>query len=159
MEAEGVRAGVRDGGGSQGRAEGPEEVGCLCSCYLSKGRHVRLDVIKQVPQLIQPPIETKKCRGWICAGVSRPNQQQYCKSKGLGNHSLLHATWAERKQGLGASLGGWGGNIRVLSVRGKQDGRSGTCPTTFRIFLRRSEERRVGKECLRLCRSRWSPYH
>ena len=28
-----------------------------------------------------------------------------------------------------------------------------------RIDLMRSEERRVGKECLRLCRSRWSPYH
>ena len=27
------------------------------------------------------------------------------------------------------------------------------------LFFRRSEERRVGKECLRLCRSRWSPYH
>ena len=26
-------------------------------------------------------------------------------------------------------------------------------------FGARSEERRVGKECLRLCRSRWSPYH
>ena len=26
-------------------------------------------------------------------------------------------------------------------------------------ILNRSEERRVGKECLRLCRSRWSPYH
>ena len=26
-------------------------------------------------------------------------------------------------------------------------------------FSARSEERRVGKECLRLCRSRWSPYH
>ena len=26
-------------------------------------------------------------------------------------------------------------------------------------YLNRSEERRVGKECLRLCRSRWSPYH
>ena len=26
-------------------------------------------------------------------------------------------------------------------------------------FNSRSEERRVGKECLRLCRSRWSPYH
>jgi serine/threonine protein kinase len=25
--------------------------------------------------------------------------------------------------------------------------------------IRRSEERRVGKECRRLCRSRWSPYH
>ena len=26
-------------------------------------------------------------------------------------------------------------------------------------IVTRSEERRVGKECLRLCRSRWSPYH
>ena len=25
--------------------------------------------------------------------------------------------------------------------------------------LPRSEERRVGKECISLCRSRWSPYH
>jgi serine/threonine protein kinase len=25
--------------------------------------------------------------------------------------------------------------------------------------VERSEERRVGKECRRLCRSRWSPYH
>ena len=27
------------------------------------------------------------------------------------------------------------------------------------VSQRRSVERRVGKECLRLCRSRWSPYH
>ena len=27
------------------------------------------------------------------------------------------------------------------------------------VWNARSEERRVGKECLRLCRSRWSPYH
>ena len=27
------------------------------------------------------------------------------------------------------------------------------------VEITRSEERRVGKECLRLCRSRWSPYH
>ena len=27
------------------------------------------------------------------------------------------------------------------------------------VMVVRSEERRVGKECLRLCRSRWSPYH
>ena len=26
-------------------------------------------------------------------------------------------------------------------------------------WLARSEERRVGKECYALCRSRWSPYH
>src|SRR3546814_19965936 len=27
------------------------------------------------------------------------------------------------------------------------------------IFCERSEERRVGKECVSTCRSRWSPYH
>ena len=27
------------------------------------------------------------------------------------------------------------------------------------VIARRSEERRVGKECLCACRSRWSPYH
>jgi large subunit ribosomal protein L24 len=27
------------------------------------------------------------------------------------------------------------------------------------VHVSRSEERRVGKECRRLCRSRWSPYH
>ena len=33
-------------------------------------------------------------------------------------------------------------------------------PTVTRAATRmRSEERRVGKECERLCRSRWSPYH
>src|SRR3546814_10498112 len=28
-----------------------------------------------------------------------------------------------------------------------------------RVGHRRSEERRVGKECVSTCRSRWSPYH
>ena len=27
------------------------------------------------------------------------------------------------------------------------------------VDYRRSEERRVGKECVSTCRSRWSPYH
>ena len=27
------------------------------------------------------------------------------------------------------------------------------------VSILRSEERRVGKECVSLCRSRWSPYH
>src|SRR3546814_3228258 len=29
----------------------------------------------------------------------------------------------------------------------------------FPTFPARSEERRVGKECVSTCRSRWSPYH
>jgi hypothetical protein len=31
--------------------------------------------------------------------------------------------------------------------------------TLYTMSSQRSEERRVGKECRRLCRSRWSPYH
>src|SRR3546814_15098583 len=31
--------------------------------------------------------------------------------------------------------------------------------TALEVFLGRSEERRVGKECVSTCRSRWSPYH
>ena len=29
----------------------------------------------------------------------------------------------------------------------------------YQLGAERSEERRVGKECVSLCRSRWSPYH
>src|SRR3546814_13798036 len=44
---------------------------------------------------------------------------------------------------------------------------SGLSPTTLdkaltdwsHHFAFRSEERRVGKECVRPCRSRWAPYH
>src|SRR3546814_1291639 len=32
-------------------------------------------------------------------------------------------------------------------------------PPGHRRLDRRSEERRVGKECVSTCRSRWSPYH
>src|SRR3546814_20888487 len=28
-----------------------------------------------------------------------------------------------------------------------------------KVYVARSEERRVGKECVSTCRSRWSPYH
>ena len=44
------------------------------------------------------------------------------------------------------------GYIEDFAVR-DQEGKS-----VIEIGLR-SEERRVGKECERLCRSRWSPYH
>ena len=36
---------------------------------------------------------------------------------------------------------------------------TGAAATYGAAVENRSEERRVGKECLRLCRSRWSPYH
>ena len=42
--------------------------------------------------------------------------------------------------------------------RGLQTGMIEIAPLAF-MRGRRSEERRVGKECLAVCRSRWSPYH
>jgi TRAP-type mannitol/chloroaromatic compound transport system substrate-binding protein len=47
----------------------------------------------------------------------------------------------------GAQMGGW---FRK-EIKGVADLKG--------LKMRRSEERRVGKECRRLCRSRWSPYH
>src|SRR3546814_10798718 len=35
----------------------------------------------------------------------------------------------------------------------------GTLMVTTEFRHKRSEERRVGKECVSTCRSRWSPYH
>src|SRR3546814_14251723 len=42
---------------------------------------------------------------------------------------------------------------RVESVSGKVSNE------LIRAGILRSEERRVGKECVSTCRSRWSPYH
>ena len=44
----------------------------------------------------------------------------------------------------------------VTVVREDKNGTKASATYTPSV---RSEERRVGKECLRLCRSRWSPYH
>src|SRR3546814_9672551 len=59
------------------------------------------------------------------------------------------------------------GPLRSLSpptpASGEADAVFGQCwrqPMVFFLEPRiRSEERRVGKECVSTCRSRWSPYH
>jgi predicted butyrate kinase (DUF1464 family) len=53
-----------------------------------------------------------------------------------------------KKTGAGLVVGPSGFGIPVTAVKEIGDRE-----------LFRSEERRVGKECRRLCRSRWSPYH
>src|SRR3546814_12020848 len=45
-----------------------------------------------------------------------------------------------------------------LEVTNRRDGTSGTSFSRREIDCR-SEERRVGKECVSTCRSRWSRYH
>src|SRR3546814_15629601 len=45
-------------------------------------------------------------------------------------------------------------NMRILQGSAKK---LGLAPE--KVVVTRSEERRVGKECVSTCRSRWSPYH
>ena len=45
--------------------------------------------------------------------------------------------------------------VTQVADPGGRDQRQGGGNETHRVKIRRSEERRVGKEC----RSRWSPYH
>ena len=51
------------------------------------------------------------------------------------------------------------GAVRVSEAFLPDDGAAG--PKELKALRKhvRSEERRVGKECVSLCRSRWSPYH
>src|SRR3546814_8732813 len=49
-----------------------------------------------------------------------------------------------------------GAGQHCIGREGHQDTVHGSSPTTKGC---RSEERRVGKECVSTCRSRWSPYH
>ena len=52
-------------------------------------------------------------------------------------------------------------NLRATLNYSIEDGKLNkqAAPGRSKMESCRSEERRVGKECLRLCRSRWSPYH
>src|SRR3546814_14968477 len=62
---------------------------------------------------------------------------------------------------IGARVDGVaGGGIVVIMVRCDQSSPVGR-PGDFPLYVQgraRSEERRVGKECVSTCRSRWSPY-
>src|SRR3546814_15612763 len=68
-------------------------------------------------------------------------------------------------------VGVLGGDERDLNVQRERADAAGVAVLGARKFadlrhgrllcyaVRRSDERRVGKECVSTCRSRWSPYH
>src|SRR3546814_10914652 len=50
-------------------------------------------------------------------------------------------------------------DLRAYCIQRSAAARPGICSTSASAAPTRSEERRVGKECVSKCRSRWSPYH
>ena len=82
--------------------------------------------------------------GFMNTGLA---DEPYCTNIGFELHNFTNwraYTWADGQSGYVTS---------TPKVEGIVNGRHTI------ITSNRSEERRVGKECLRLCRSRWSPYH
>jgi PAS domain S-box-containing protein len=70
------------------------------------------------------------------------------------NHELLHTRFPQTLDMIRSEVLAnvyWRGELSHTTA----DGREVVVDSQWT----RSEERRVGKECRRLCRSRWSPYH
>src|SRR3546814_13170045 len=85
-----------------------------------------------------------------------------CGSDGLG-YILQRLVWRSSEDNCGATRPVLcaDGSLELLRWGDGQDDR---CAIDRRRVdshpvVRRSEERRVGKECVSTCRSRWSPYH
>ena len=110
--------------------------------------------------------ETNRDRVLPRAAQSRPSTRG--EGGGAGGWDRAHqrsACWegADRDGIRWPGVGRWGGDAAVTGrahVAGSAPS-SWLClfPLSIHHERSRSEERRVGKECLRLCRSRWSPYH
>src|SRR3546814_20972562 len=64
---------------------------------------------------------------------------------------------AEASASGGFRLKPHAGVFKIISERARLD--TGDAPTKRLDRSKRSEERRVGTECVRTCRSRWSPEH
>src|SRR3546814_4669963 len=75
--------------------------------------------------------------------IYRPDARR--RRQGCGERIYLHIIGRNDKDIFPSDLGGAPIARRKFSAE--------------KCFGQRSEERRVGKECVSTCRSRWSPYH
>src|SRR3546814_13215514 len=76
---------------------------------------------------------------------------------GADNHHVAHLNSPSRQTEIRDSDGTDGGAVPDMAAAGGFRGLFQIAG--LRVERRRSEERRVGKECVSTCRSRWSPYH
>ena len=86
--------------------------------------------------------------------VAEPPKVQWQRRQIVGLLVLALALAALLVGGIAYQHGAFSNHARIYFIA---DDVTGLSPgTTVRM---RSEERRVGKECIPPCRSRWSPYH
>src|SRR3546814_15535407 len=86
------------------------------------------------------PLAPEAGRGWChWRAPHHPRRRLYAE----GCRGVTYRRSVSRKLARGLALVGLVGTILLLAA----------------VVFFRSEERRVGKECVSTCRSRWSPYH
>src|SRR3546814_19705616 len=89
----------------------------------------------------------------LAAALTVDAESSFERGMDINVHALIRLLDACRLQG----------NTPKLLFASSVSTFGGELPETVDDYIRqtpqRSEERRVGKECVRTCRSRWSPYH
>src|SRR3546814_12078152 len=84
------------------------------------------------------------------------------KARGKGQEQKDDRNFSEKKREMFMDRAADAGHLDVSvenAENKKQGGEKRSWPAFARQNKKRSEERRVGKECVSTCRSRWSPYH
>src|SRR3546814_10663376 len=114
----------------------------LCTCFLfsSRRRHTRCALATGVQTCAHP--------------ISVCNERERARRRGIAQSSRAFTS--------SGSYPGWPSKLGLQArCLGAERG-LGICFCLVRnakLNRHRSEERRVGKECVSTCRSRWSPYH
>ena len=127
----------------------------LEKCYQDESEESLVDMFASY--LLMPPWAVRavyKRRGWSVNRCTPLQAYTISWQLGVGYETLIHhlfhslhmISWDQSKQLL---------KTTPQQLRCSLIG----CLPTHNLAIVRSEERRVGKECWHVCRSRWSPYH
>src|SRR3546814_5814050 len=103
--------------------------------FSSRRRHTRCALVTGV-QTCALPISNSIP---ICRSLARPLRHFWCKRK-TTTRTACTSRWS-------------------ITLRSPRHECQRKCICMHTVDTRRSEERRVGKECVSTCRSWWSPYH
>src|SRR3546814_15841686 len=112
--------------------------------------------MKKFLKLLKAALEAKKLSATV-VGILLAQAQHEAEAKKLsedaeGEFDKLRAHF----EVVGAKPAEDKDNLEAAKV---EPGKMLTTDDVAAIVAKRSEERRVGKECVSTCRSRWSPYH
>src|SRR3546814_20298239 len=79
-------------------------------------------------------------------------------NRGMGSLALSLCTFDNKvAEEFVLGSGAYHGRMMILDRTSAKESTGHGSPLP--VLVHRSEERRVGKECVSTCRSRWSPYH